>query len=216
MTGERAMLSPDRIPETLPPHHQPARDDYDSRPPRHRASSRKTGATSPKSRRSPMRPASRATDLHHLFRRWAGLTPKAFLQAITLDNAREPAARFGERARRQLRGRPVRPGPAARPVRHPRGDVAGRMEDRRRRADRVATASTPRPFGTRAGDDDAARPVRASPSPTPARSAPRSTTCAALADARSYVEDQAAHRADRRSASSTRDAGARTSRCASC
>jgi AraC family transcriptional regulator of adaptative response/methylated-DNA-[protein]-cysteine methyltransferase len=29
-----------------------------------------------------------ATDLHHLFRRWAGLTPKAFLQALTLDHAR--------------------------------------------------------------------------------------------------------------------------------
>src|SRR6202162_1965963 len=28
------------------------------------------------------------TDLHHLFRRWAGLTPKAFLQALTLDKAR--------------------------------------------------------------------------------------------------------------------------------
>jgi AraC family transcriptional regulator of adaptative response/methylated-DNA-[protein]-cysteine methyltransferase len=28
------------------------------------------------------------TELHHLFRRWAGLTPKAFLQAITLDRAR--------------------------------------------------------------------------------------------------------------------------------
>src|SRR5215470_1213349 len=28
------------------------------------------------------------TELHHLFRRWAGLTPKAFLQAITLDQAR--------------------------------------------------------------------------------------------------------------------------------
>ena len=27
-------------------------------------------------------------DLHHLFRRWAGLTPKAFLQALTLDHAR--------------------------------------------------------------------------------------------------------------------------------
>ena len=27
-------------------------------------------------------------DLHHVFRRWAGLTPKAFLQAITLENAR--------------------------------------------------------------------------------------------------------------------------------
>src|ERR1700704_2591783 len=30
----------------------------------------------------------RAGDLHHLFRRWAGITPKAFLQAITLDHAR--------------------------------------------------------------------------------------------------------------------------------
>jgi len=28
------------------------------------------------------------TELHHLFRRWAALTPKAFLQAITLDRAR--------------------------------------------------------------------------------------------------------------------------------
>jgi AraC family transcriptional regulator of adaptative response/methylated-DNA-[protein]-cysteine methyltransferase len=28
------------------------------------------------------------TDLHHLFRRWAGITPKAFLQALTLDSAR--------------------------------------------------------------------------------------------------------------------------------
>ena len=26
--------------------------------------------------------------LHHLFRRWAGLSPKAFLQAVTLDRAR--------------------------------------------------------------------------------------------------------------------------------
>jgi AraC family transcriptional regulator of adaptative response/methylated-DNA-[protein]-cysteine methyltransferase len=28
-------------------------------------------------------------ELHHLFRRWAGLTPKAFLQALTLDHARQ-------------------------------------------------------------------------------------------------------------------------------
>ena len=27
-------------------------------------------------------------ELHHLFRRWAGLTPKAFVQALTLDSAR--------------------------------------------------------------------------------------------------------------------------------
>jgi AraC family transcriptional regulator of adaptative response/methylated-DNA-[protein]-cysteine methyltransferase len=30
-----------------------------------------------------------ATDLHHLFRRWSGLTPKAFLQALTLSSARD-------------------------------------------------------------------------------------------------------------------------------
>jgi AraC family transcriptional regulator of adaptative response/methylated-DNA-[protein]-cysteine methyltransferase len=29
-----------------------------------------------------------ADELHHLFRRWCGLTPKAFLQALTLDHAR--------------------------------------------------------------------------------------------------------------------------------
>ena len=28
------------------------------------------------------------TELHHLFRRWAGLTPKAFVAALTLDHAR--------------------------------------------------------------------------------------------------------------------------------
>lgn len=28
------------------------------------------------------------TETHHLFRRWCGLTPKAFLQAVTLDQAR--------------------------------------------------------------------------------------------------------------------------------
>lgn len=30
-----------------------------------------------------------ATELHHLFRRWCGLTPKDFLQALTIDRARE-------------------------------------------------------------------------------------------------------------------------------
>src|ERR1700678_780365 len=28
------------------------------------------------------------SELHHLFRRWAGLTPKAFVQALTLDGAK--------------------------------------------------------------------------------------------------------------------------------
>jgi len=30
-----------------------------------------------------------STDLHHIFRRWAGLTPKDFLAALTLDRARQ-------------------------------------------------------------------------------------------------------------------------------
>jgi AraC family transcriptional regulator of adaptative response/methylated-DNA-[protein]-cysteine methyltransferase len=31
-------------------------------------------------------------ELHHLFRRWAGLTPKAFMQALTLDHAKRMLA----------------------------------------------------------------------------------------------------------------------------
>ena len=33
--------------------------------------------------------------LQRLFTRWAGLSPKAFLQAVTLDHARDLLARFG-------------------------------------------------------------------------------------------------------------------------
>ena len=40
-------------------------------------------------RPSPHAAGVSATDLHHLFRRWCGLTPKAFLQAITLNHARD-------------------------------------------------------------------------------------------------------------------------------
>ncbi len=45
------------------------------------------------------------------------------------------AARFRERARRHLRSGTFRSRPPARSVRHPRSDVAGRMEIRRRRPD---------------------------------------------------------------------------------
>ena len=58
-------------------------------------------------------------ELHHLFRRWAGLTPKAFMQALTLDHAKNllrdsasggagrqtPHARRRGRRRRGRRGR---------------------------------------------------------------------------------------------------------------
>ena len=58
-------------------------------------------------------------ELHHLFRRWAGLTPKAFMQALTLDHAkgllRDSASVLDAALDSGLSG----PGPAARSVRHP-------------------------------------------------------------------------------------------------
>ena len=86
MTREETMLSPDRVPDTLPPPAAAA--DYD-------VVRRAIVFISENWRSQPDIDAIAfaagvdATDLHHLFRRWAGLTPKAFLQAITLDHARQ-------------------------------------------------------------------------------------------------------------------------------
>jgi AraC family transcriptional regulator, regulatory protein of adaptative response / methylated-DNA-[protein]-cysteine methyltransferase len=81
---ETAMLSPDRIPSFEP---QTAASDYD-------IVRRAIGFISQEWRNQPeIESIAHAvgvtpTELHHLFRRWSGLTPKAFLQAITLDRAR--------------------------------------------------------------------------------------------------------------------------------
>jgi AraC family transcriptional regulator of adaptative response/methylated-DNA-[protein]-cysteine methyltransferase len=82
---EASMLSPDRIPDPTP--LAAAAADYDvvrraighirghwREQPEIEAIAEAAGVT--------------PTELHHLFRRWAGLTPKAFLQALTLDGAR--------------------------------------------------------------------------------------------------------------------------------
>ena len=127
---ETTMLSPDRLPDLMP--LSTAAADYDIVR-RAIAHIRGHWRAQPDIDEIAEAAGVTPTELHHLFRRWAGLTPKAFLQALTLDSARELLARFRERARRLLRGRPVRPRPAARPVRHPRGDVARRMEVGRRR-----------------------------------------------------------------------------------
>ena len=80
------MLSPDRLPDFT--HLQAANDDYD-------VVRRAIAYISEKWRAQPeVEQIAHAVgvtpdELHHLFRRWAGLTPKAFLQAITLDNARK-------------------------------------------------------------------------------------------------------------------------------
>jgi AraC family transcriptional regulator, regulatory protein of adaptative response / methylated-DNA-[protein]-cysteine methyltransferase len=86
---ETAMLSPDRVPEfvhDLAPL-KAAATDYDvvrraiSHIREHWRAQPDIDAIAEASGVTP-------TELHHLFRRWAGLSPKAFLQAITLDNAR--------------------------------------------------------------------------------------------------------------------------------
>src|SRR5205814_8866857 len=84
MTQEDNMLSPDRVSALTPPV---ADDDY--------AVVRRAIAFISEHWRAQPEIDDIATavgtttdELHHLFRRWAGLTPKAFLQAITLDHAR--------------------------------------------------------------------------------------------------------------------------------
>jgi AraC family transcriptional regulator of adaptative response/methylated-DNA-[protein]-cysteine methyltransferase len=84
MMMEDTMLSPDRVP--FEPLHTAA-SDYD-------IVRRAIGFISEQWRKQPEieeiahAVGVTATELHHLFRRWSGLTPKAFLQAITLDRAR--------------------------------------------------------------------------------------------------------------------------------
>src|SRR6478609_12201200 len=82
---ETAMLSPDRIPDLA--RLTAAAADYDivrraiGHIREHWRSQPEIDAIAEAAGVTP-------TELHHLFRRWAGLTPKAFLQAITLDAAR--------------------------------------------------------------------------------------------------------------------------------
>jgi AraC family transcriptional regulator of adaptative response/methylated-DNA-[protein]-cysteine methyltransferase len=82
---EKTMLSPDRIPSFEP--LLTAASDYD-------VVRRAIGFISQEWRKQPEieeiahSVGVTPTELHHLFRRWCGLTPKAFLQAITLDRAR--------------------------------------------------------------------------------------------------------------------------------
>ena len=80
------MLSPDRLPDLSP--LAAAADDYDvvRKAIRHiRGHWREQPEIETIAEAAGVTP----TELHHLFRRWAGLTPKAFLQALTLDGARQ-------------------------------------------------------------------------------------------------------------------------------
>ncbi len=80
------MLSPDRIPDLTPLDDAAA--DYDVV---RRAIGyiRKHWREQPEIEAIAEAASVTPTELHHLFRRWAGLTPKAFVQALTLDGARQ-------------------------------------------------------------------------------------------------------------------------------
>ena len=85
MLETTAMLSPDRVPD--PSHFAASAADYG-------VVRRAITYISEHWRAQPEVEAIAAaagvsaSELHHLFRRWAGLTPKAFLAAITIDHAR--------------------------------------------------------------------------------------------------------------------------------
>ena len=83
---ETTMLSPDRMPDLGP--LKAAAADYDMV---RRAIAHIRGHWREQPEIDEIAEAAgvSATELHHLFRRWAGLTPKAFLQALTLDSARQ-------------------------------------------------------------------------------------------------------------------------------
>jgi AraC family transcriptional regulator, regulatory protein of adaptative response / methylated-DNA-[protein]-cysteine methyltransferase len=83
---EVPMLSPDRIPDLTPLANAAADYDVVRRAIRHiRDHWREQPEIDAIAEAAGVTP----TELHHLFRRWAGLTPKAFLQALTLDRARQ-------------------------------------------------------------------------------------------------------------------------------
>src|SRR6266513_5385358 len=86
MTTETAMLSPDRLPDLAP--LSAANDDY-AIVRRAIAYISEQWRAQPEIEQIAHAVGVTPDELHHLFRRWAGLTPKAFLQAITLDNARK-------------------------------------------------------------------------------------------------------------------------------
>jgi AraC family transcriptional regulator, regulatory protein of adaptative response / methylated-DNA-[protein]-cysteine methyltransferase len=81
-----AMLSPDRVPDFTP--LQGAAADY-AVVQRAIAYITEHWRTQPEIDEIAAAAGVTDTELHHLFRRWAGLTPKAFLQALTLDHARK-------------------------------------------------------------------------------------------------------------------------------
>jgi AraC family transcriptional regulator, regulatory protein of adaptative response / methylated-DNA-[protein]-cysteine methyltransferase len=83
---EVSMLAPDRIPDLTPLAAAAADYDVVRRAIGH---IRENWRAQPEVDAIAEAAGVTPTELHQLFRRWAGLTPKAFLQALTLDGAKQ-------------------------------------------------------------------------------------------------------------------------------
>ena len=152
-------------------------------------------------------------ELHHLFRRWAGLTPKAFMQALTLDHAkgllRDSASVLDAALDSGLSG----PGrlhdlfvthEAMSPGEWKNGGAGMTLR----------FGFHPSPFGT-AIVIASGRGLAGLAFADPAKSRPRSPTCSGAGRARPMSRILPA-RQRWRGASSTHECGGRTSRCAWC
>ena len=208
---ENAMLSPDRMSDLAPLSTAAADYDVVRRAIAHIKGNWRTAAGDRADRRSRRRHADRAAPPVPPLGR---AHPQGVPAGAHPRQRAQSSARFRERARRLLRGRAVRPRPAARSVRHPRGDVARRMEDRRRRADDLLRLPSRR-VRHRAGDGDGARPLRARVRRSRRGKGRDRRHAPPLAAGELHRGLAPAPRRSAR-ASSTRSSGARTGRCASC
>ena len=153
------------------------------------------------------------TDLHHLFRRWCGLTPKAFLQALTLNSARDLL-----RSSASVLDASYEVGLSGPGRLHDLFVTHEAMSPGEWKAGGEGLTITygfhPSPVRHGAGDDDAARPCR--PRARRRRQGARRAQRHALAlAARAIRRGLRGDRARPRGASSIPRCGARISRCAS-
>ncbi len=154
------------------------------------------------------------TDLHHLFRRWCGLTPKAFLQALTLSSARELL-----RSSASVLDTAYEVGLSGPGRLHDLFVTHEAMSPGEWKAGGEGLTVTygfhPCPFGTALVMIDAARPRRPGARRRRQGKGGAQATCARAGRRRATSKTPPPPRR-RRNASSTPSCGGRSSRCASC
>ena len=130
------------------------------RPARHRVHLAAAGATSRRWRRSPTHVGLKPLALQRLFTRWAGLSPKGFLQAVTLDHARSLLADSASVLDASYEVGLSGPGRLHDLFVTHEAMTPGDLQGARRGRSSSATASTPRPSASALVMVDRARPRR--------------------------------------------------------